>query len=259
MADVRLGSLVTEDEGDGPAVVLVHGLGGDSNSFQTLMGALEGYRVLRPDLPGAGRSALRPGVPGLKGLASALRDALRAAGIARAHFAGHSMGALICQHIAAETPDLAASLTLFGPILEPPAAARQGLQDRADSARTEGMAGIADAVSTASVAAASREANPVTTAFVRESLMRQDPAGYASHCEALSAAQAAEHGAIRCPTLLVAGEHDPVAPVAMVQALEAAIGDATLEIIPGIAHWMMIEAPQRSAELLREHLDKTAQ
>ena len=91
MADVRLGSLVTEDEGDGPAVVLVHGLGGDSNSFQTLMGALEGYRLLRPDLPGAGRSALRPGVPGLKGLASALKDALRAAGIARAHFAGHSM------------------------------------------------------------------------------------------------------------------------------------------------------------------------
>ena len=258
MTDIRLGSLVTEDEGEGSAVVLVHGLGGDSNSFQTLMGALEGYRVLRPDLPGAGRSALRPGLPGLKGLAGALRDALRAAGIARAHFVGHSMGALICQHIAAETPDLVVSLTLFGPILEPPAAARQGLQDRAEAARTGGMVGIADAVSTASVSAASREANPVTTAFVRESLMRQDPAGYASHCEALSAAQAAEHGAIRCPTLLVAGEHDPVAPVAMVQALEAAIADATLEIIPGIAHWMMVEAPQRSAELLRGHLDKTA-
>lgn len=258
MTDIRLGSLVMEDQGDGSAVVLVHGLGGDSNSFQTLMGTLEGYRVLRPDLPGAGRSALRPGLPGLKGLAAALRDALRAADVSRAHFVGHSMGALICQHIAAETPDLVVSLTLFGPILEPPAAARQGLQDRAEAARTGGMVGIADAVSTASVSAASREANPVTTAFVRESLMRQDPAGYASHCEALSAAQAAEHGAIRCPTLLVAGEHDPVAPVAMVQALEAAIADATLEIIPGIAHWMMVEAPQRSAELLRGHLDKTA-
>ena len=258
MTDIRLGSLVTEDEGDGPAVVLVHGLGGDSNSFQTLMGALEGYRVLRPDLPGAGRSALRPGLPGLKGLAGALRDALRAADVSRAHFVGHSMGALICQYIAAETPDLVVSLTLFGPILEPPAAARQGLQDRAEAARTEGMLGIADAVSTASVSAASREANPVTAAFVRESLMRQDPAGYASHCEALSAAQAAQHGAIRCPTLLVAGEHDPVAPVAMVQALEAAIADATLEIIPGIAHWMMVEAPRRSAELLRGHLNKTA-
>ncbi len=257
MTDIRLGSLVMEDDGKGPPLVMVHGLGGSSNSFQTLMAALDGYRILRPDLPGAGRSAQRPGLPGLEGLASALRDALRGAGVARAHCAGHSMGSLICQYLAAETPDLVASLTLFGPILEPPQAARQGLKERAEAARSQGMAGIADAVSNGSVAAASREANPVAAAFVRESLMRQDPAGYASHCEALSVAEAAQHSAIHCPTLLVAGEADPVAPVAMAQALQAAIADATLEVIPGIAHWMMVEAPQRSAELLRGHLDKT--
>ena len=61
MADLRLGGMVTEDSGGaGPAVILIHGLGGDSNSFTPLMEALDGYRVLRPDLPGAGRSALRP-------------------------------------------------------------------------------------------------------------------------------------------------------------------------------------------------------
>src|SRR5690606_25474440 len=78
MADIHLGSMVMEDDGDGPAVVMVHGLGGTSNSFQTLMPALAGYRVLRPDLPGAGRSHYRPGVPGMAGLVAALKDALRA-------------------------------------------------------------------------------------------------------------------------------------------------------------------------------------
>src|SRR3546814_2610680 len=34
MTDFRLGSLVAEVAGDGPAVVMVHGLGGSSNSFQ---------------------------------------------------------------------------------------------------------------------------------------------------------------------------------------------------------------------------------
>ena len=239
-------------------MVMVHGLGGSSNSFQTLMPALEGYRVLRPDLPGAGRSALKPGRPGLDGLAAALRDGLRAAGVARAHFVGHSMGTLICQYLAAETPALVGSLTLFGAILEPPAAARQALKERAAAARASGMAGIADAVSTGSVSAESRAANPVTVVFVRESLLQQDPSGYAAHCEALSMAVTADHAAIRCPTLLVAGEADPVAPLGMARRLKDRIAGSQLEILPGVGHWMMVEAPERAAKLLRAQVETTA-
>ncbi len=259
MADLRLGSMVAEDSGgSGPAVVLIHGLGGDSNTFEPLMSALADYRVLRPDLPGAGRSALRPGRPGLKGLAAAVCDAVRLAGVERAHFAGHSMGTLLCQYLAADLPEAVLSLTLFGPILEPAPAARQALSERAETARRDSMAGIADSVSAASIAEESRRANPVAQAFVRESLMRQDPAGYAAHCRALAAAAAADHAAIRCPTLLIAGEKDPVAPVAMAQSLKNRISEAELTILPDTGHWTTIEAPGQSAELLRAHLDKSA-
>src|SRR3546814_3269505 len=85
MTDFRLGSLVAEIAGDGPAVVMVHGLGGSSNSFQPLLPGLTDFKVIRPDLPGAGRSALRPGRPGLQGLVQALRDLLRACGVTSAH------------------------------------------------------------------------------------------------------------------------------------------------------------------------------
>ncbi|WP_425403516.1 alpha/beta fold hydrolase [Hwanghaeella sp.] len=260
MADRSLGSMIVEETGaaTGPAVVMVHGLGGDSNSFQPLMSVLEGYRVLRPDLPGAGRSPLRPGRPGIRGMADSILDAARAAGVARAHFVGHSMGTLVCQVIAASHPECVASLTLLGPILEPPVAARAGLKDRAAAARSDGMAGIADAVAQGSVSEASRKANPVVAAFVRESLMRQDPRGYAEHCLALSEAEPADHGAIKAPTLLVAGDKDPVAPVAMGKALASAIAGARLEVIPDVAHWMMMEAPGRTATLLEEHLEAAA-
>lgn len=258
MADVTIGSMVMEDHGEGPAVVLVHGLGGTSNSFHTLMPALEGFRVLGPDLPGAGRSAYRPGATGMRGLVAALKDMLRAAGVERFHLVGHSMGTLICQYLAAESPGMVSGMTLFGAILEPPPAARQALKERAAAAREQGMAGIAAAISTGSVDAASRQGNPVTEAFVRESILRQEPAGYAAHCEALSEAEAADHGKITCDTLLIAGERDGVAPVAMGRALSEKIRDAKLEIIPGIGHWIMIEAIDRSRELLRAHVNAQA-
>lgn len=252
MTDVRLGGMVAERHGAGPAVVMVHGLGGSSGSFELLMSALDGYCALRPDLPGAGRSALRPGRPGIAGLAGAVRECMRAASVPRAHLVGHSMGALICQHIAAQAPEAVASLALFGALLEPAPAARAALAERAHQARRAGMAGIAEAVSAGSVGPDA--AAGAACAFVRESVLRQNPAGYAAHCEALAAADAAPHAAIRCPTLLVHGADDAVAPLAAARRLRASIDGARLETLPGVGHWPMLEAPARSATLLREHL-----
>ena len=257
MTDFRLGSLVAEIAGDGPAVVMVHGLGGSSNSFQPLMPGLGDHRVIRPDLPGAARSALRPGQPSLMGLCQALRDLIRACGVTSAHLVGHSMGTLLCQYLAAAEPRLVSGLTLYGPILEPPEAARSGLRERAELARRDGMAAIADAVSTASLSAATRRNNPAAIAFVRESLLRQDPAGYAAHCEALAEAKPADHGAIACPALLVAGTDDPVAPPETARRLAGLIRGAVLEILPDCGHWPMIEAPAAARRLLAGRLKET--
>ena len=256
MGDIHIGGMTIEDSGDGPPVVMIHGLGGTSNSFQPLMGVLNGYRTLRLDLPGAGRSSLRPGRPGLAGLVSAVYDGLKTTSIGRAHFIAHSMGTLICQQLAAQSPDVVQSLVLFGPILEPSPSARRTLKERATTARMEGMAGIADAISVNSIVASP---NSVAAALVRESLLRQNPAGYAAHCEALSDADAAKHDAIQCPTLLVAGEKDTVAPVREVRRLQRKIAGARLEIIPNIAHWMMVEAGEQSSKLLQTHLTQTKQ
>ena len=255
MTDIRFGSMVVEGTGTGAAVVMVHGLGGSSNSFETLMRTMAGYRVLRPDLPGAARSPYRPGRPGLHALVVALRDCLRAHGVERGHLVGHSMGGLICQHLAAGMPGFAVSLTVLGPILALAPAARQSLRDRAKAVRSGGMAAVADAVSALGIAPAGRQANPVLSAFVRESLMRQDPRGYAAHCEALAGAGMADHARIDCPTLLVAGAEDAVAPVEMARRLQTRIHGARLEILAGVGHWMMAEAPQRMAELLLGHME----
>ena len=48
--------IAVEEEGEGPAVVCVHGLGGSGNTWTPLMPALARHRVIRIDLPGSGRS-----------------------------------------------------------------------------------------------------------------------------------------------------------------------------------------------------------
>ena len=67
--------IAVEDEGEGDAVVCVHGLGGSSNTWTPLMGALARHRVIRMDLPGSGRSQRVEGALSMPGWADAVQSA----------------------------------------------------------------------------------------------------------------------------------------------------------------------------------------
>ena len=237
---------------------MLHGLGGTSNVFDPLMPGLEGYRVLRPDLPGAGRSPLRPGIRSIAGLARAVTDALRAAGVRRAIIVGHSMGTLLAQHMAISAPQRVDGLILFGAISEPPEAARQSLTARAETALRDGMAGIADSVADTSLSAQTLAENPAVRAFLRESLMRQPPLGYAAHCRILAQATALPSGQIRAPVRLITGADDPVAPPTMARVMNNALSVGKLDILPGTGHWPMLESPQACRKILARALAEMA-
>src|SRR3546814_15282018 len=139
MTDFRLCSLVAEVAGDGPAVVMVHGLGGSSNSFQPLMPGLAGYRVIRPDLPGAARSALRPGRLRRMALRQALHDLIRACRVSAAHLVGHSIGPLLCLSPAGAEQRLVLVPPSSRPTMGPPEGARGGSKVRSDTVRRNGI------------------------------------------------------------------------------------------------------------------------
>lgn len=256
MTDMRVGRVAVEVDGAGTPVLFVHGLGASSTSFQTVLGALGGYRCVRPDLPGSARSPRPAGPPDLGALAKAVMEVASALGIERMHLVGHSMGTLVCQHVAADRPALVRSLTLFGPILTPPDAARERLRDRAATARRDGMAGIAAAVAESAVSSAARDGNPLAVSYIRESHLRQDAEDFAWSCEALAGAAAADHGRIACPTLLVTGEDDMVAPPSMAAALAERIAGARTTLLDRCGHWPTIEKPAACREALREALSR---
>jgi pyruvate dehydrogenase E2 component (dihydrolipoamide acetyltransferase) len=101
---------------DGDVILLVHGYGGDRNSWLFLQEPLAAkYRVYALDLPGHGTSAKDVGDGTLGVLADAVTGVLDALGADRAHLVGHSMGGAVTLAVAARDPRRIASLTLIAP------------------------------------------------------------------------------------------------------------------------------------------------
>jgi len=103
--------------GDGAeTVLLVHGYGGDKNSWLFVQEPLSAGRTVHAiDLPGHGESGKDVGDGSLDVLASAVLGFLAAQGIERVHLVGHSLGGAVVVAAAAREPDRVASLTLVAP------------------------------------------------------------------------------------------------------------------------------------------------
>lgn len=240
--------------GVGETVLFIHGLGGTSNTWTPLAAAFQRHETLRFDLPGSGRSSRVEGALSIDRFVQAALRVLDWRGCERAHLVGHSLGTIVAAHLAAREPKRVRSLALFGPLLAPPDSARPAIRTRGEKARRDGVAGmaaIADALVQASISAESKARRPAAIAFVRESLMRQDPEGYARSCEALAEAQPADPARIACPALLVTGDEDAVAPPQSVRALAEKIAHSQAEVLRGCGHWTPVEKPEDCVELLR--------
>jgi len=245
-----------EVDGDGEPVVMIHGLGGSTNTFTALLPAFARHKRVRFDLPGSGRSFRVEGPLSIAVFVQAVKKAMLAAKVEKAHVVGHSMGTIVAAHFAAAEPNAMRSLALFGPLLAPPDQARANIRARAAKARQEGMQGIADALLQASISSETRAKRLAAVAFVRESLMAQDPEGYARSCEALAEMQPADTSRIACPTLLVTGDEDVVSPPQSVRMMGQKIAGSRVEVLRGCGHWTPVEKPDECIELLnRFYLD----
>jgi 3-oxoadipate enol-lactonase len=246
--------IAVEIDGTGDALLMIHGLGGTSNVWTPVLPAVARQRTVRPDLPGSGRSHLVEGPLSIERFAQAMQRVCASLGLEHVHVAAHSLGTIVAFHLAVAAPRLVRSLALFGPLLCPPDPARAAIRARGEKARAEGEAGmqaIADGLVQAAVSAETRARRPVAVAAVRELLMRQCPDGYARSCDALAEAQAAEVGGIECPTLLVTGDEDAVAPAQAVRQIGERIRGARVTVLPRCGHWTMLEKPEECDGLLR--------
>lgn len=247
-----INGLAVEIVGEGDTVLCIHGLGGSSNVWTPVAGALQPFQRIAPDLPGSARSELTAGPLSIEGLVETIAALARKLELKSVHVVAHSLGTIVAQHLAVAHPTLVRSLALFGPLVAPPDAGRPGIRARAELARKGAVAmqDIADAIVQGATSKETKAERPVVLAAVRELIMRQPSEGYAQSCEALAAAQSAALESIAVPVLLVTGDQDGVAPAANVEAMAKRLADASVVVLPGCGHWTTLEQPERCAQEL---------
>lgn len=102
--------------GDGPPIVLVHGLGGTIENWRAMTLELaRRHRVLVPDLPGHGASEPLPGkIRDLDPYADVVVSMLEAEGLAGAVWVGHSLGGVVALRAAVRSPGMVRGIVLAG-------------------------------------------------------------------------------------------------------------------------------------------------
>src|SRR6187401_940644 len=101
--------------GEGPLLVMIHGIAGSSGTWVPVMPLLaERFTVIAPDLLGHGESAKPRGDYSLGAYASGIRDLLGVLGHDRATIVGHSLGGGIAMQFAYQFPQMCERLVLVG-------------------------------------------------------------------------------------------------------------------------------------------------
>jgi pimeloyl-ACP methyl ester carboxylesterase len=259
------------DQGDGPAVLFIHGLTGSHRNWAHLVDAVStDHRVLAPDLFGHGASAKPMGDYSVGAHAATLRDLLDRLGIGRVTLVGHSFGGGIAMQFCYLFPErverlvlvssgglgrsvspLLRSATLPGAEWVLPLIASNWVRGRAEAVgRTLGRVGwrASSDVTEAWHGFTSLADGDSRRAFLATTRAVIDPGG--------QIVKAHDHlpTGVEIPTLIVWGTRDRMIPAGHAFAAHHMIPGSRVELFEGAGHYPHLDDPERFAEVLGDFI-----
>ena len=249
-------NLAYRREGSGPAVLLLHGVGGDATNWDAIAARLRArFEVLRMDLRGHGKSDLITGPIRVEDLARDAIEVLDAAGIKTCRVVGFSLGGAVALSVALDFPQRVEKLALIGTVCGRTPEDRARSADRIEFLRQNGVGAIAEANRQRWFTDEFQQAHPDVVQARVDQVRRSDPASYLHAFTVFGTTDfAGRLGEIRVPTLIVTGEHDLAATPRMARLMHERIAGSQVHVLPRLRHSLLIEAPDRVASLLEGFL-----
>jgi pimeloyl-ACP methyl ester carboxylesterase len=219
--------------GDGPAVVLIHGLGVSSAYFLPLAERLAArFRVYALDLPGHGRSATPRRALDVPQLAGALSAWMQARGLERAALVGQSMGCQVAVEAALRASERVERLVLIGPTPDPAAGTAELLRRLVVDAAFERPGMIWQAFK--DYLRMNMRVLPEFQAMLRDPFMDK-------------------LARVRVPALVARGERDPIAPQPFAEEVARRLR-CEVVVVPGWGHAVQHSAPGAVFDALQAFL-----
>lgn len=259
----------------GALVLLLHGFPESRHSWRAALPALAkaGYRAVAPDQRGYSPGA-RPDPKDLANYAfdKLIADAIDIADAAgaegkRFHLVGHDWGGQVSWGVAGKHPDRLASLTILS--RPHPSSFRRALlkEDGDQKHRSRHHRKFLEPETGPMLLEenARRLRRNLTTQGVPDAAI-EEHLGVLGNPEALEAALAwyrtnkglaADIGTIRVPTLYIWGDADATVGPDAAHGTKEFVGAAYgMEVLPGVGHFVMDQAPAKAVELLLQHLGR---
>lgn len=223
-------TLIAESFGESdPPYVLLHGIGMGRSVYLEIVHRLGG-RMIAVDLPGFGEAPEPERTLTMERHADLIAAYLRDAGERPAIVIGHSMGSQIAAEVAARHPDVVAGLVLAGPTVNSAsrnvlAQARYLLRDLVGERPTVIWRGAREYL----------RGGPHLIRKMRATIVHRPEDAYAK---------------ITCPTLVMRGESDPLAPMSWCQQIVDAIPGSEFVEVPDHGHGTLISDAQPAADMI---------
>lgn len=240
------------EDGAGAPLLLLNSAGCTLSMWDAVVPHFKGFRVLRMDARGHGRSDLPPGDYSLEQLAADALAVLDAAGVNEAAICGLSIGGMTAMSLGLDAPERVSALVLActSAAMDP-----AGWNARVTTVRGKGMAAIADAVMQRFFSEEFRRDHAAEVEIIRAHFLALNPQGYSGCCAAIRDMALLDRIAqITAPTLIVAGSKDVATPFeGHGSEIQKQISQAAVEMMPA-AHIAPVEMPEAFAAIVTDFL-----
>ncbi len=243
-----------------PPVVFLHGFPLNHHIWHQQSSLDDTYRLIFPDLPGFGASALErpPSRVTIDWMAEQVRDLLDALGITETVMIGHSMGGYVTLAFAEKYPE---RLAAIGMVCSHARADTEEVRERRmrqiEQVRKEGVKPLADAMREVLFAPDVVEHMPELVDWVYSLMLEASPRAVigALYAMARRPDRLSVLAGWEKPLLCIAGMEDRIVPRERQIEMAEAARNSTLIFVPEAGHMAMLEQPEAVNDALRDFLD----